>query len=209
MIGSSFVLSTFLTTSLIGTIPAAESATSHFQASQLETRERSETLKPREKNFSPPAWFIYLPFQNAPGPRSSEADPNSMNPFGKSDIPPNSESHQSGIRFDRCIDTDMCIFIITEKNTQRSHQMLVELFGTDVPHLRKSCEQERVLATDAMDMLQQTLSEASQIEVYDHYKVGRKHMARVVVDGQDLSELLIGQGLAAPKGHGSKNWCTD
>lgn len=209
MIGTSFFLSTFLTTFLMCTIPAAQSATYHFRGNQLETRERSETLKQREKNTSPWSWFMYLPFQNAPGPRSSEADPNSMNPLGKSDIPPNSESHQSGIRFDRCIDTDMCIFIITEENTQRTHKMLVELFGTDVPHLRESCEQARVLATDVMDILQQTLSEASQIDVYDHYKVGRKHMARVVVDGQDLSELLIGQGLAAPKGHGSKNWCTD
>ena len=86
---------------------------------------------------------------------------------------------------------------------------MVELYGTNVPHLRESCEQERVLATDAMELLQQILSDASQIDVYDHYKVGRKHMARVVVDGQDLSELLISQGLAAPKGHGSKDWCTD
>ena len=206
---TSFILSTFLTTFLIGTIPAAQSATYHFRAGQLETRERSEALNQQEKNTSPSAWFMYLPFQNAPGPRSSEADKDTMNPYGKPDIPPNTESHQSGIRFDRCIDTDMCIFIITEENTQRTHKMLVELFGTDVPHLRESCEQARVLATDAMDIMQQTLSEAAQIDVYDHYKVGGKHMARVVVDGQDLSELLIGQGLAAPKGHGRKNWCTE
>ncbi len=209
MIGSSFILSFFLTTFLICTISAAQSATYHFRAGQLETGERSEGLKQQEKNTSPSAWFMYLPFQNAPGPRSNEADKDRMSPYGKPDIPPNTESHQSGIRFDRCIDTDMCLFIITEENTQRTHKMLVELFGTEIPHLRESCEQERVLARAAMDMLQQTLSEAAQIDVYDHYKVGRKHMARVVVDGQDLSELLIGQGLAAPKGHGSKNWCTD
>ena len=129
--------------------------------------------------------------------------------MAKPDTPPSLEAHQSGIRFDRCIDTDMCLFIITRESNQKARRILVELFGTDVPHLRESCEQEKMLATNAMDMLQQTLSEASQIEVYDHYKVGRKHMARVVVDGQDLSELLISQGLAAPKGHGSKNWCTD
>jgi endonuclease YncB( thermonuclease family) len=58
-------------------------------------------------------------------------------------------------------------------------------------------------------MLHQTLSEASEIDLYDHYKVGQHHVARVVVDGQDLSELLISQGLATLKGHGSKDWCTD
>ena len=87
--------------------------------------------------------------------------------------------------------------------------MLVGLFGIEVPHLRGTCEQERVLATNAVELLQRVLSQASQIDVYDHYKIGRKHMARVVADGQDLSELLINQGLAAPYGNGRKDWCTD
>ena len=87
--------------------------------------------------------------------------------------------------------------------------MLVGLFGIEVPHLRGTCDQETALATNAVELLQRVLSEASQIDVYDHYKVGRKHMARVVADGQDLSELLINQGLAAPYGDGRKDWCTD
>ena len=168
----------------------------------------------------PPARFIYLPFQNAPGPGSSSVDQedpsselndsvNNLSPYGKPDTPPSLGAHQSRIGFDRCIDTDRCVFIITRESNQKVHRILVELFGTDLPHLRVNCEQEKMLATNAMNMLQETLSEASQIEVYDHYNVGRTHMARVVVDGQDLSELLISQGLAAPKGHGRKNWCTD
>jgi endonuclease YncB( thermonuclease family) len=196
MNGSSIFLSPVIATFLIGTLQISHPA-------------NYPPLESQEKKAFPPAWLVLLPFQNAPGPRSSDADTHNLNPYGKPDSSQPPEAHQSGIRFDRCIDTDMCLFIITEKNNQRERQVMVELFGTDVPHLRESCEQERVLATDAMEFLQQILSDASQIEVYDHYKVGRKHMARVVVDGQDLSELLISQGLAAPKGHGSKNWCTD
>jgi endonuclease YncB( thermonuclease family) len=173
------------------------------------TLEIGQETRSEEKMAFPPVWLIYLPFQNAPGPRSSEADRHDLNPYGKPHSPPPPDARQSGVRFDRCIDTDRCLFIITEENNQGERRMMVELFGTDVPHLRESCEQERVLATHAMEMLQQTLSEASEIDVYDHYKVGRKHLARVVVDGQDLSELLISQGLATLKGHGSKDWCTD
>jgi len=193
MNGLSIILFPVLATFLICTIQTAHSGTFHFL----------------EKQTFPPTWLVLLPFQNAPGPRSSDADTHNLTPYGEPDSSQPPETHQSGIRFDRCIDTDRCLFIITEKNNQRERQVMVELYGTNVPHLRESCEQERVLATDAMELLQQTLSDASQIDVYDHYKVGRKHMARVVVDGQDLSELLISQGLAAAKGHGSKDWCTD
>jgi len=209
MNGSSIILFPVLATFLICTIQTANSATFHFLEKQMGTMERGEEMKHQEKQTFPPTWFVLLPFQNAPGPRSSDADTHNLTPYGEPDSSQPPETHQSGIRFDRCIDTDMCLFIITEKNNQRERQVMVELYGTNVPHLRESCEQERVLATDAMELLQQILSDASQIDVYDHYKVGRKHMARVVVDGQDLSELLISQGLAAPKGHGSKDWCTD
>jgi len=209
MNGLSIILFPVLATFFMCTIQTAHSATFHFLEKQMGTMERGEEMKHQEKQTFPPTWLVLFPFQNAPGPWSKDADTHNLNPYGNPDSSQPSEAHQSGIRFDRCIDTDMCLFIITGKNNQKERQVIVELFGTNVPHLRKSCEQERVLATAAMELLQQTLSDASQIDVYDHYKVGRKHMARVVVDGQDLSELLISQGLAAPTGHGSKVWCTD
>ncbi len=209
MNSASFLLTFLLATFLIGSSDPAHSDTFFLLESQMGTLERSKEIRFRVKKAFPPAWFVLFPIQNAPGPRSSEADTHDLSPYGKSDTTPRPEAHQSGIRFDRCIDTDMCLFIMRDKGTQRQRQMVVELFGTDLPHLRESCEQERILATDAMETLQKTLSDASQINVYDHYKVGRKHMARVVVDGQDLSELLISQGLAAPKGHGGKDWCTE
>ena len=152
---------------------------------------------------------VLLPFQNAPGPRSSEADPHHMSPYGTPSPSTRPETHQSGFRFDQCLDTDRCVFIVLSSPSQKERRILVELFGTDVPLLRGHCEQEKVLAEDAIELLREVLTEASQIEVYDHFKVGRKHIARVVVNGQDLSELLIGQGLAAPKGQGRREWCSD
>ena len=136
-------------------------------------------------------------------------NPKSMKPFYEQEPSKQSEVHHPGIRFDRCLDTDTCVLIHPAQERTREYTMLVGLFGIEVPHLRGTCEQERVLATNAVALLQRVLSQASQIDVYDHYNVGRKHMARVVVDGQDLSELLINQGLAAPYGNGRKDWCTD
>ena len=167
----------------------------------------------------PWARLVILPFQNAPQSPSRSLDKESsssmandsvvLTPYGQADASPSLGGHQSGIGFERCIDTDMCVFMITERNNKRQRHLVVELFGTEMPRLRRNCEQEKVLATNAMEVLNDTLSEATQIDVYDHYKVGRKHVARVVADGQDLSELLIGQGLAAPKGHGKVDWCND
>ena len=217
---SYIVYFTLVITVLIGTVSTARSATIDFTPYLWETWPEIETMKLREKKAWPPVWFVYLPFQNAPGPRSSSVDRddpdsslndsiNDLSPSGKPDPPPSLEARQSGVRFEQCLDTDRCVFFIARERNPKGRRVLVELFRTDVPHLRASCEQERVLAKVVMETLQETLADATQIDVYDHYKVGRKHMARVVVDGQDLSEFLIGQGLAAPQGHGRKDWCSD
>ena len=202
MKGFSLILSSFLTTLLIGSNQTVDTSTPHFPDGLLGTKQR-------EEKAIAPAWLVILPFQNAPGPAPHDADLQNLNPFGKPDRPDQEESHQSGIRFDRCIDTDTCLFIRPGENNTTERRVAVELFGIDVPHLRESCGQETLLAKDAMAFLHQLLSEASQIDIYDHYKVGRKHMARVVVDGQDLSQLLLSQGFAAPRGLERKNWCTD
>ena len=165
--------------------------------------------KPPGREASSQAWLILLPFQNAPGPNTHGPDPKSMKPFYEQEPSKQSEVHHPGIRFDRCLDTDTCLLIHPAQERTREYTMLVGLFGIQVPHLRGTCEQEMELATDAVALLQRVLSQASQIDVYDHYKIGRKHMARVVADGQDLSELLINQGLAAPYGNGRKDWCTE
>ena len=217
---ASFFLSSVLVTFFIGTFQTAHSGNFSLPRSQMGPLEGGKEMRSAGKKAFPSARLVVLPFQNAPQPRSSSVDRedpdssindsvNNLRQYGKPDPPPSLGSHQSGIRFDRCIDTDRCLFLMTNENNQRVRRIMVALFGTDIPHLRANCEQEKELATNAMNTLKEMLSEASQIEVYDHYKVGGKHMARVVVDGQDLSELLISQGLAAQKRHGRKNWCTD
>lgn len=212
-------LALVLATFFVCTLQPAQPARFPLVESQIRILEKGKTMNSAKKKAYPPAQFVFLPFQNAPGPRSSSVDQGEsaselndsiidLSPYGKPDPPPSLEHHQTGIRFDRCIDTDLCVFIITGKRNPKGRRILVGLFRTDLPHLRDSCEQEKMLAIDAMNLLKEVLSEASQIDVYDHYKVGRKHMARVAVDGQDLSELLISQGLAVPRGHGRKDWCT-
>jgi len=200
-------LFSFFATFVIGSFHTAHSVSFQPLERQKSTNERGGGMKHQQPKAVAQAWVVFLPFQNAPGP-GPDADIDHMSPFGKPTPPKREGSHQSGFRFDRCLDTDMCLFIIPGRNSTKERKMLVELFGIDVPHLRATCEQETALATNAMELLQQILSEASQIEVYDHYKVGAKHMARVVVDGQDLSELLLSQGFAALRGHEQIDWCT-
>ena len=190
--------------------PATSATLSSF--SKLGSHANQATRNDRQlsdRRLFSQAWFVLLPFQNAPGPNTHGPDPKKMKPFYNQEPSKQGEAHQSGIRFDRCLDTDTCFLIHPAQERRREFKMLVGLFGIEVPHLRGTCEQETALATNAVELLQRVLSEASQIDVYDHYKVGRKHMARVVADGQDLSELLINQGLAAPYGDGRKDWCTD
>ena len=176
--------------------------------SQNMNADRNDGMSPGRDIISQ-TWLVLLPFQNAPGPNTHGPDPKKMKPFYKQEPSKQGEAHQSGIRFDRCFDADSCLLVHPAQERRGEYRMLVGLFGIEVPHLRGTCEQERALATNAVELLQGVLSQASQIEVYDHYKVGRKHMARVVADGQDLSELLINQGLAVPYGDGRKDWCTD
>lgn len=203
--GLSFIsVLSYLVLFLLSSAEVVTGASAHFLHGRAE--ELSQPL--REPTVSSPAWLILLPFPNAPGP-GPDVDTRGMNPYGKpgSSQPP--ETHQAGIRFDRCIDTDMCLFILPGEDGKRDREIIVELFGIDVPLLRENCEHEIVLANGAIELLRQVLSETSQIEVYDHYKVGPKYLARVVADGQDLSQLLISQGFAAPKGNGKTNWCTE
>ena len=71
---------------------------------------RNERQLSDRRHFSQ-AWLVLLPFQNAPGPNTHGPDPHKMKPFYKQEPSKQRETHQSGIRFDRCLDTDTCLLI--------------------------------------------------------------------------------------------------
>ena len=198
-------------TLFLGYSPTVASPTLSFQSNLLPSPNRygSPARPLYEQKATPRTWLILLPFQNAPGPQPNVADTHNLDPGGAPDVPPRPEAHQSGTRFDRCLDADLCLLKVTNEQNNQEREVMVRLFGIDVPSLQGTCEQEKVLANAAVELLGKVLSEAAEIDLYDHYKVGSIHMSRVVADGQDLSQLLINQGLAVSYGSGQKNWCND
>ncbi|MFQ5991966.1 MAG: thermonuclease family protein [Nitrospiraceae bacterium] len=117
------------------------------------------------------------------------------------------EPHLSRITFHRCPDADRCLLTLPEYRDKLGDPVIVRLDGIRTPHLRGKCEQERILAQDARDLLHTVLSDAAQIELYGQYLVGFVLVARVMADGQDLSELLLAQGFAVPRKSGPTDWC--
>lgn len=177
-----------------------------------------------ERKHSANTWLIQHPFDGANpqslGPPQVEDDP--KDPFGYENewgpmlepvylpkVPVHGEARLSTLIFQQCPDSDTCVFRVPTKGNTNERRLTVKLIGIDAPHLQGQCEQEKSLAQNAIELLNQTLSDAVQIDLYDHYEAGLHHEARLVADGQDLSQLLLNQGLAIPHQSKHKDWCID
>ena len=114
------------------------------------------------------------------------------------------------VRYVRCYDGDTCYFDLPWLPGLFGQEIGVRLAGIDTPEMRGNCEQEKALAVEARDMLIDQLSHAKQITLRDptcekYFRI----VAPVVVDGIDLSEVLIAKGLAVSYDGGTKtkDWC--
>lgn len=86
----------------------------------------------------------------------------------------------------------------------------VRLAGVDTPELHGKCERERRLAAAARDFLETRLADRPvALRDVQFGKYAGRVVARVVTsDGQDLSDALIGAGLARRYGGGKRvPWC--
>ncbi len=87
----------------------------------------------------------------------------------------------------------------------------VRLAGIDTPEMKGKCERERELARQARDFLRNVLGRAKEIRLL-HAERGKyfRVVARVIADGQDVSQLLLTRGLAVHYDGGTKTapWCT-
>jgi micrococcal nuclease len=87
----------------------------------------------------------------------------------------------------------------------------IRVENIDAPELHSRCEAELEAALAARALAQSALDGASKIKI----EVGRRArdrygrtLARVMIDGRDLGELLIGVGLArAYHGERRQSWC--
>lgn len=86
----------------------------------------------------------------------------------------------------------------------------VRLGGVDAPELRGKCEQEKLLATEARDYVDQALSAAGSLVVFPvtwSDKYGRP-VVKIMIDGDDLGEQLQREGLARAYDGGRRaGWC--
>lgn len=111
-----------------------------------------------------------------------------------------------------CYDGDTCMMSLPGIHPLFGDHIPVRLAGIDTPEMKGHCEREKQLARQARDLVRSALSKAGAILLR---KASRDKYfridARVMADGQDLSETLISQGFAVPYNGGTKtkDWCAE
>lgn len=110
-----------------------------------------------------------------------------------------------------CYDGDTCTVTLSDPFLPAvfGTHIPVRLEGIDAPELRGRCLAERILAADARTFLRRKISHATRIDLHsprrDKYF---RLLARIVADGEDLSESLVTAALARPYQGGTKqSWC--
>ncbi len=114
------------------------------------------------------------------------------------------------VTYHGCADGDTCSFTIHGVHPLLGHRIAIRLAGIDTPEMHGKCEEEKALAREAKMFVESLLGQAQDIHL-----VGAKRgkyfriVATVEADGQDVSDLLIQEGLAVPYEGGTKgkNWC--
>lgn len=86
----------------------------------------------------------------------------------------------------------------------------IRVRGIDTPEIRGKCEQEKIQGRTARKLVESLLRKSKSIRLKD---VGREKYFRVLadveVDGKNLAEVLIKNGLAVPYDGGTKiDWCS-
>jgi len=109
-----------------------------------------------------------------------------------------------------CYDGDTCWFDLPGVHPFFGNHIPVRLSGIDTPEKRGKCLKEKVLAIKARKRVRTLLSQAQTI-VLKNVQRGKyfQIVARVEADGQDVSDLLIQEGLAVVYDGGAKgkDWC--
>lgn len=109
-----------------------------------------------------------------------------------------------------CYDGDTCIVNIHGLPPVFGWHLPVRLAGIDTPEIKGKCPREKELAIKARDLVRRTLKQAARVDLADpqrdkYFRLG----AQVIADGQDISAMLLEQGLAVPYFGGTKElrWC--
>ncbi len=107
------------------------------------------------------------------------------------------------VGFHGCFDSWRCTFYATNIKGVLGQNLDVAVMGYEGPSMRfGSCPRERKHGREATRALWNILRGATKIQLVRAHKHGRNPIihSRVKVDGTDVAELLIAQGLVAPPG---------
>ena len=152
-------------------------------------------------------WSILTPSQDLLPGLPAYVDPNRILPF-----PETSELPQawtlSPLVYQGCPDSDQCEFSLQQTSAPSAERLVIRLAGIRTPHIKASCEQETFLGEQAQQLIHGFLSSAIHIELISHSIDRREIVGHLVADDQDLSELLVSQGLAVPFREGKRDWCS-
>ena len=109
----------------------------------------------------------------------------------------------------RVIDGDTFVVDIDEFPDLIGKDISVRVNGIDTPELRGKCEREKDLAVKAKERVDALLKTADTI-VLENLSRGSffRIVADVIIDGVDLGELILNEGLATPYRPSSESpWC--
>lgn len=115
-----------------------------------------------------------------------------------------------GVQYVRAYDADTITVNLKDLPPVFGEELGIRVAGIDAPEIRGRCAQEEQLALQARDRVRELLEQAQQIDLVDmerdkYFRV----VAKVNVDGRDLSQLLLEEGHAViyDGGTKSKDWC--
>ncbi|MGP0593367.1 thermonuclease family protein [Nitrospira sp. T9] len=152
-------------------------------------------------------WSILTPSQDLLPGLPAYVDPNRIVPFPETSQLPGTSTF-SALVYQGCSESDQCEFSFQQTNASAAKRLVIRLAGIRAPHIKASCEQETLLGRQAQQLIHGFLSSAVHIELISSSIDRREIVGRLVADDQDLSELLVSQGLAIPLREGKRDWCS-
>ena len=102
-----------------------------------------------------------------------------------------------GVQYVRAYDADTLTVNLKNLPSVFGEELGIRVAGIDAPEIRGKCAQEEQMALQARDRVRELLEQAQQIDLVDverdkYFRV----VAKVKVDGRDLSQLLLEEGHA-------------
>lgn len=99
---------------------------------------------------------------------------------------------------------------VIDGDTIRHEGKSIRVLGLDTPEIRSRCPSEKIAAHGARDRLARLIEGAKKIQIEPSKRPDRygRVLATITIDGRNVADILIGEGLARPYQGGKRaSWC--